>query len=64
MNLPAFLWLILLPLLASPLIYLVGRIFRQPRFWRVPNLIALLALLALPGSRLSMRPLRWQMVGP
>ncbi len=44
MSIPAFLWLVLLPLLASPLIYLVGRLFRQARFWRVPNLIALLSL--------------------
>ena len=44
MSIPAFLWLVLLPLLASPLIYLVGRLLRQPRFWRVPNLIALLSL--------------------
>ena len=29
MSIPAFLWLVLLPLLASPLIYLVGRLFRQ-----------------------------------
>ena len=46
MNLPVFLWLILLPLLASPAIYLAGRLFRQSRFWRVPNLVALLALIA------------------
>ena len=36
MDFPAFLWLILLPLLASPLIYLVGRLFRRPAFWRAP----------------------------
>ena len=46
MNFPAFLWLILLPLLASPLIYLAGRLFKQSRFWRAPNLVALLALAA------------------
>ena len=44
MSIPAFLWIILLPLLASPLIYLLGRLFKQPTLWRVPNLIALLAL--------------------
>ena len=46
MNLPAFLWLILLPLLASPLIYLVGRLLKRPGSWRVPYLLALLALVA------------------
>ena len=46
MTTPAFLWLILLPLLASPLIYLVGRLFRRPAFWRLPSLAALLALAA------------------
>ncbi|MGA2489173.1 MAG: proton-conducting transporter membrane subunit [Anaerolineales bacterium] len=44
MNLPAFLWLILLPLLASPLIYLIGHLFKRPGAWRVPYLTALLAL--------------------
>ena len=56
MNIPAFLWLILLPLLASPLIYLVGRLFRRPGSWRAPYLLALLALAACmdpvrPGGR-------------
>ena len=46
MSTPAFLWLILLPLLAAPLIYLVGRLFRRPAFWRLPSLAALLALAA------------------
>ena len=46
MNLPLFVWLILLPLLASPLVYLVGRLFRKPQFQRAPNLVALLALAA------------------
>jgi proton-translocating NADH-quinone oxidoreductase chain N len=45
-NFPAFLWLILLPLLASPLIYLVGRLFKRPGSWRAPYLIALLVLAA------------------
>jgi proton-translocating NADH-quinone oxidoreductase chain N len=44
MSIASFLWLILLPLLASPLIYLAGRLFKQPRLWRTPNLIALLVL--------------------
>jgi proton-translocating NADH-quinone oxidoreductase chain N len=46
MAFPAFLWLILIPLLASPLIYLVGRLFKRPQSWRAPYLIALLALAA------------------
>lgn len=46
MGFPAFVWLILLPLLASPLIYLAGRLVRRPSFWRLPNLLALLALAA------------------
>jgi len=44
MAIPTFLWLILLPVLASPLIYLAGRLFRQPRVWRLPNWMALVAL--------------------
>ena len=44
MTIPAFLWLVLLPLLASPLIYFAGRLFKQPRLWLIPNLVALLAL--------------------
>jgi proton-translocating NADH-quinone oxidoreductase chain N len=44
MNIPVFLWLILLPLLAAPFIYLTGRLFRRSEFWRVPYLAALLAL--------------------
>jgi proton-translocating NADH-quinone oxidoreductase chain N len=46
MVFPVFLWLILLPLLVSPVIYLVGRLFRWPESWRVPYLIALLAMAA------------------
>ena len=46
MDFPVFLWLILLPLLASPLIYLVGRLFKQPGSWRAPYAIALLAMAA------------------
>ena len=44
MSLPTFLWLILLPLLASPIIYLCGRILRQSRLVRLPNLLALVGL--------------------
>jgi len=44
-NIPVFLWLILLPLLASPLIYLIGRLTRHRRsLWRLPSLAATLAL--------------------
>lgn len=45
-KLPVFLWLILLPLLASPLIYLLGRLLRKPGMKRVPNLAATLVLAA------------------
>jgi proton-translocating NADH-quinone oxidoreductase chain N len=44
MGISAFLWVILLPLLASPFIYLGGRLFKQPGYWRLPYLLALLAL--------------------
>jgi proton-translocating NADH-quinone oxidoreductase chain N len=58
MAIPAFLWTILLPLLASPVIYLAGRLFKQPRFSRLPNLLALLALAAtwipLAGAALAL----------
>ena len=47
MNLPTFLWIILLPVLASPVIYLAGRLVRNSRFVRLP---ALLAFLALAGT--------------
>jgi proton-translocating NADH-quinone oxidoreductase chain N len=46
MNLPVFLWLILLPCLAAVLAYLVGRIARRARLWFLPYLTAVLALLA------------------
>ena len=46
MDFPANLWLILLPLLASPIIYLAGRLFKRPGSWRIPYLIALLTLAA------------------
>jgi proton-translocating NADH-quinone oxidoreductase chain N len=38
--------LILVPLLASPLVYLAGRLFKRPKAWRVPYGLALLALAA------------------
>jgi proton-translocating NADH-quinone oxidoreductase chain N len=44
MALPPFLWLILVPLLASPVIYLTGRLLRQDRFTRLPAWMALAAL--------------------
>jgi proton-translocating NADH-quinone oxidoreductase chain N len=46
MNFPAFIWLILLPLLASPIVYLVGRFTRQTRYGWLPCLTAVLALAA------------------
>ena len=46
MNLPVFLWLILLPGLSAVLTYLVGRIVRQAKLWFLPYLTAVLALLA------------------
>lgn len=49
MNLPIFLWLILIPLLASPVIYLVGRLTRQPRFERLPSWLATLFLFLATG---------------
>ena len=44
MNLPIFLWLILLPVLAAPVIYLAGRLTRA-RLVRLSGWLALLALL-------------------
>jgi proton-translocating NADH-quinone oxidoreductase chain N len=46
MSIPAFLWLILLPVLAAPLIYLTGRLVRRTGSWRVPYIAALLTLVA------------------
>jgi proton-translocating NADH-quinone oxidoreductase chain N len=45
MNLPTFLWLIVLPALFSALAYLVGRLVRRPGLWYLPYLVALLGLL-------------------
>ena len=45
MNLPNFLWLILLPALFSAVSYLAGRIVRCPALWYVPYLVALLGLI-------------------
>ena len=46
MNLPIFLWLILLQSLSAVLTYLVGRIVRRATLWFLPYLISVLALLA------------------
>jgi proton-translocating NADH-quinone oxidoreductase chain N len=46
MAFPAFIWLILIPLLASPLIYLLGRLTRHTSAWWLPCLAAVLALAA------------------
>src|SRR5512140_1723049 len=44
MNLPSFLWLILVPALFSALSYLVGRIVRRPSLWYLPYVTALIGL--------------------
>ena len=47
MHLPGFLWLILIPVLAAPVIYLAGRLARATRLGRrLPGWLALLALAA------------------
>ena len=46
MNLPVFLWVILLPVLAAPVIYLAGRLTRATRLVRLPGWLALLTLAA------------------
>ena len=46
MILPGFLWLILIPVLAAPVIYLAGRLTRSTRLVRLPAWLALLALAA------------------
>lgn len=46
MNLPAFVWLILLPALFSAAVYLIGRIVRRPALWYLPCLIAVVGLMA------------------
>ncbi len=46
MNLPAFLWLILLPALFAAVVYLVGRIVRRPSLWFLPCAMAVVGLLA------------------
>jgi proton-translocating NADH-quinone oxidoreductase chain N len=45
MGLPAFLWLIALPLIAAPVIYLAGRLGSRLTRWPLAYLAALLALL-------------------
>lgn len=42
-SLPAFVWVILLPLLAAPVVYLLGRV--TPQRWHMARWLALLALL-------------------
>ena len=44
MNLPAFLWLILVPAIFSAASYLIGRIVRRPALWYLPYATALLGL--------------------
>jgi proton-translocating NADH-quinone oxidoreductase chain N len=46
MAFPAFIWLILIPLLASPLVYLLGRLTRRTSAGWLPCLAAVLALAA------------------
>ncbi len=43
-SLPIFIWLIVLPLLASPVVYLAGRLVRKPGAWRIPYWVAVFAL--------------------
>src|SRR5512142_1119404 len=45
MNLPAFLWRILLPAIFAALVYLVGRLANRPALWYLPSIIALVGLL-------------------
>jgi proton-translocating NADH-quinone oxidoreductase chain N len=46
MNLPAFLWLILLPAVFAAFAYLVGRLVNRPALWYLPPAIALVGLVA------------------
>ncbi len=58
MNLPAFLWLILVPAIFSALAYLIGRLVRRPKLWYLPYATALIGLavswapLAMAASQL------------
>lgn len=45
MNLPPFLWLIVLPALFAALAYLIGRLVRRPALWHLPYVVALIGLL-------------------
>ncbi len=45
-NLPSFIWMILLPTLAAPLIYLSGRIDRRPGLARLPYILSILTMTA------------------
>ncbi|MEJ2706810.1 MAG: proton-conducting transporter membrane subunit [Anaerolineales bacterium] len=53
MSAPVFVWLILIPLLASPLVYLGGRLSDHTYRWPVAQVLALTALLVtwLPFAR-------------
>ena len=53
MSAPVFVWLILIPLLAAPLIYLGGRLADRTSHWPVAQALALAALLVtwLPFAR-------------
>lgn len=44
MNIPTFIWLMLIPLVASPVIYLTGRLTRNFRRWWIPCLTAVDAM--------------------
>ena len=46
MNLPAFVWLILVPAIFSAASYLIGRIVRRPALWYLPYATALVGLVA------------------
>ena len=46
MNLPAFIWLMLVPALAAVVAYLAGRIVPRTKAWYVPCVITLVALVA------------------
>ncbi len=46
MEIPVFLWLVALPLVASPLVYLIGRVGRNLERWTIAQKIGLAALIA------------------
>ncbi|MBN1146314.1 MAG: hypothetical protein JXA78_03590 [Anaerolineales bacterium] len=53
MSMPAFLWLIAIPLVSSPLVYLSGHLGGRSEKWRIAQIVGLVALLAtwLPFAR-------------